>query len=173
MDHRKAAGRQDQELGDEFRLRKAVPADAPALTALALRSKAHWGYDAAFMAACRDELTVTAERMRLGETWLAEDGSGRIAGFFDLRSEEGVAEVHDLFVEPEAMGLGAGRLLWGKLEACATGMGVDTIGIDADPHAVRFYEHMGARVVGEAPSGSVEGRMLPRMIKRITTRDSD
>ena len=37
------------------------------------------------------------------------------------------------------------------------------IGLDADPHAVGFYEHMGAKVIGEAPSGSIPGRMLPRM----------
>ena len=40
---------------------RACGSDAPALTLLALRSKAVWGYDAAFIAACRDELTLTAD----------------------------------------------------------------------------------------------------------------
>ena len=40
-------------------LRPARPEEAPALTELCLRSKAVWGYDAAFMQACRRELTMT------------------------------------------------------------------------------------------------------------------
>lgn len=172
MDHGKASGRQDQELSGNLRLRKAAPADTGALTALAMRSKAHWGYDEAFMEACRDELTITEDGMRLGETWLAEDDGGRIVGFFDLRAEDGVAELYDLFVDPDAMGLGAGRLLWNKLEGVAGAMGVNTIGIDADPHAVAFYEHMGAGVVGESPSVSIAGRMLPRLTKKILSQDA-
>ena len=37
-------------------IREATEADLPALTALCLAAKAHWGYDAAFMAACEQEL---------------------------------------------------------------------------------------------------------------------
>jgi SAM-dependent methyltransferase len=35
--------------------------------------------------------------------------------------------------------------------------------IDADPHAEAFYVAMGAARVGESPSGSIPGRMLPRL----------
>ncbi len=42
-------------------IRLARPEDAATVTALAFRSKASNGYDAAFMAACRDELTFDAE----------------------------------------------------------------------------------------------------------------
>lgn len=37
------------------------PTDAAELTALAMRSKAYWGYDLAFMEACRKELAVPRE----------------------------------------------------------------------------------------------------------------
>ena len=170
MDHRETSGRQGKELAGGFPLRRAAPDEAAALTDIALRSKAHWGYDQAFMDACRDELTVTAASMRLGENWLAEDAAGQIAGFFRLRAKNDIAEVYDLFVEPDCIGSGLGRLLWDKLEALAAEMNVDTIGIDADPHAVDFYTHMGATVVGEAPSGSIPGRMLPRLTKPIGRR---
>jgi len=33
--------------------------------------------------------------------------------------------------------------------------------IDADPNAEGFYLKMGAERVGESPSGSIPGRMLP------------
>jgi hypothetical protein len=42
------------------RIRRAEPADAATLTSLALTSKRAWGYDAAFTAACRTEITVDA-----------------------------------------------------------------------------------------------------------------
>ena len=41
------------------RIRRARGHEAAALGGLAMRSKAHWGYDAAFMAACRAELDLT------------------------------------------------------------------------------------------------------------------
>lgn len=36
-----------------------------------------------------------------------------------------------------------------------------------DPFAVAFYEAMGMRITGESPSGSIPGRMLPRMERRL------
>jgi hypothetical protein len=41
-----------------LRLRPAARSDVDALTDLALRSKASHGYDASFMAQCRDELAI-------------------------------------------------------------------------------------------------------------------
>nr|WP_211354784.1 hypothetical protein [Stackebrandtia albiflava] len=38
---------------------------------------------------------------------------------------------------------------------------------DADPGAEPFYRRMGAVRIGEAPSGSVPGRVLPRMTVRL------
>ena len=38
-----------------------------------------------------------------------------------------------------------------------------TLTLNADPSAVPFYEHVGARIVGTSPSGSIPGRELPRM----------
>lgn len=56
-------------------LRRARASDAAALSALALISKAHWGYDEAFMQACHDELTYTAAIFTSSnrEFWLVED----------------------------------------------------------------------------------------------------
>ena len=41
-------------------LRPADPSEAALLTDLCLRSKAVWGYDAAFMARCRTARSTTA-----------------------------------------------------------------------------------------------------------------
>lgn len=47
-------------------IRDARPDEAGELTELALRSKAHWGYDEAFMASCREELTVRPSEVGSG-----------------------------------------------------------------------------------------------------------
>lgn len=44
-------------------IRLARVTEAEILSDLALRSKAHWGYDAEFIEACRDELTVDASEV--------------------------------------------------------------------------------------------------------------
>jgi hypothetical protein len=56
------------------RIRPAEPVDAAALSELALSSKAVWGYDAAFLAACRAELTVRPDGIRRNPTYLIEAG---------------------------------------------------------------------------------------------------
>ena len=147
-------------------LRRANPEDAAALTSLAFRSKASNGYDAAFMEACRAELTYSAATMAAGETWFAEL-DGKLSGFIDVRLVDGVAEVFAMFVEPDIKRSGIGRALWHQLEIAARSLGANTVMLDADPAAVPFYEAMGCAVIGERPSGSIRGRMLPRMRKRL------
>ncbi len=154
-------------------IRLARPAEAVAMTSLAFRSKASNGYDAAFMAACRAELTFDAARFAEGETWLCEDAAGRLLGFFDLRWEGETAEADALYVEPDAKGQGVGRLLWEKLEARAAALGATHIGVDSDPAAVPFYRRMGLEPAGESPSGSIPGRMLPRLVKPLSPLNPD
>jgi GNAT superfamily N-acetyltransferase len=148
------------------RLRPVRAEDAAVLTRLAIRSKQSNGYDDAFMAACRAELTFTPNAPGR-RAWLVEDGRGRVLGFFDLRLEDRVAEVYALFVAPAVKRSGVGRRLWAKLEQLAVDLGAAAIGVDSDPAAVSFYLAMGAAVVGQSPSGSIPGRLLPRLEKRL------
>jgi ribosomal protein S18 acetylase RimI-like enzyme len=147
-----------------FDLRRAVTVDADALSDLALRSKASNGYDADFMKACREELAVTPEIIVDSEVWVTE-ANGKPVGFFDIRLENNIVEVYALFVDPAMKRAGIGRKLWAVLEERAIVMNGNAIKLDADPFAVEFYTAMGCEIVGEAPSGSIPGRMLPRMCK--------
>ena len=131
-----------------------------------MRSKAHWGYDAAFMAACVDELTITAEKLERDLFALAVEG-GKIIGFCRVSIGRSHAELEDLFVEPERIGTGVGRALWREAERLAIVAGATCIELDADPNAAAFYAAMGAILVGQSPSGSIPGRILPRMRKDL------
>ncbi len=150
-------------------IRRARVDEAPLLTALAMRSKAVWGYDDAFMAACLAELTVQPAAIKAGEVWVAEEGDTAV-GLLELVPGAEEAEVRLIFVAPERVGSGVGAALWRHMEERACALGAERIGLDADPNAVPFYERMGMRVTGESPSGSIPGRALPRMAKRLSKR---
>jgi GNAT superfamily N-acetyltransferase len=145
--------------GPAVRLRAARPDEAEALTALALRSKAHWGYPADFLEACRDELTVTPAAC--GEVVVAE--AGAVLGFAQLAGAGERVELVALFVEPAAIGTGVGRVLFDDACARTRARGAVVLWWDADPHAEEIYRRLGGVTVGRAPSGSVPGRTLPRM----------
>lgn len=44
-------------------LGKVHPSEAELISALAIKSKAHWGYDAKFMSECIDELLHSKEQI--------------------------------------------------------------------------------------------------------------
>ena len=145
-------------------IRRARRADAAALSALALRSKAVWGYDAAFMAACRAELTITADSIAGRPTWVLEERAAML-GFYQLRIDDRMAEVAQFFIAPGSLRGGIGRRLWAHLEAQARAAGCTRLEVDSDPHAEGFYRAMGMTRVGVAPSGSIPGRLLPHLRK--------
>jgi GNAT superfamily N-acetyltransferase len=154
-------------------IRTARADEAALLTDLALRSKAHWGYDEAFMAACREELTLVPEEIALHRTVVAErehDGRVSVIGFGTLEGEPPEGAVGMMFVDPAAMGQGVGRLLFEYVIATARDSGFNRLTIDADPNAEPFYLAMGAVRIGETPSGSIPGRVLPLLAVALDHR---
>ena len=162
-----------------FAIRAARPDEAAELSALALRSKAHWGYEQAFLDACREELTIPAEQVTARRTSVAvssagvEDvasdavvagpagGPGRILGFGTIEGEPPAGELGMLFIDPAVIGRGVGGALFRHLSATATELGFRRLTIAADPNAEPFYLARGAVRIGAVPSGSVQGRVLP------------
>lgn len=152
----------------KFEIRPARLEDAANLTALTLRSKQSNGYDDAFMAACRDELTITAHALSSDNYWVAHQGDV-LCGYASLiiDGQTLVGKVDDFFIDPDWQRQGIGQLLWDKILTLAKGNQLIKLYLDADPFAVPFYEAMGFVIVGEVPSGSIKGRMLPRMEIRL------
>ena len=144
------------------RIRAAEAGDAPALSDLAVRSKVHWGYDVAFMEACREDLGVSDEDIATCPVYVHED-NGHPNGFYQLRPRDDQVEMVALFVEPRAMGRGIGKELWQHAVATARGLGCRELVLQSEPHAEGFYRAMGAERVGESPSTVFPDRMLPLM----------
>ncbi len=143
-------------------IRGVRPDEHEEISALALRSKSHWGYSAEFLEACREELTYDAVTCGSGSMWAATMDTTTV-GFSLLRGQPPTGELAALFVDPDAIGTGCGRrLLMHTLRAAQT-RGFTRLGFDADPGAEQFYLHFGARRVGNSPSGSIAGRTLPHL----------
>ena len=91
-------------------IRPARSEEHRAISALALRSKAHWGYSAEFLESCRAELTYDAATCGSGRMTVATHGA-RLAGFSLVEGEPPSGELAALFVDPEVIGTGCGRRL--------------------------------------------------------------
>src|SRR5215211_5642303 len=148
-------------------IRRARPAEAGVLSALALRSKAHWGYDADFLAACQDDLILTGDEIATSTVYVI-DGETSPLGFYRLLlQDDGVAVLDALFVEPAAMGQGVGSRLWRHAVATAAKLGCSELVLQSDPQAEGFYLTMGAQRAGASESTVIPGRMLPLMRFRL------
>lgn len=147
-------------------LRLAKSSECGSLTALALRSKAYWGYDPRFLQACRGELTVNPAAAAAGRVVVLVEEDTPL-GFYALDSGErrDEAEISLFFVEPAVIGRGIGRVLWEHAVAKARSQGVRRLKVLSDPFALGFYRAVGATLSGKvrspvrAPDGGE--RLLP------------
>jgi GNAT superfamily N-acetyltransferase len=144
-------------VASDVTVRGARVGEAADLTALCLRSKAHWGYDPEFMRRCRPSLSVSDDDIAAGRVLVAE----RAGLLFGVARVEADGELGLMFVEPRAINRGVGRALFDAAVALARRLGARRMAILADANAAPFYERMGARFVGEAPSDAIPGRSLP------------
>jgi N-acetylglutamate synthase-like GNAT family acetyltransferase len=155
-------------------IRRARAADRDALAALAFRSKAHWGYDDAFMERSRGVLTPGEDYLADDPVYVAEDDAGAVVGFYGFVREGDELWLNDLWIEPAAIRGGAGRALFAHAVATARAAGDAAFFIESDPNAEGFYRAMGAARTGERVA-AVTGRTLPVLrfdLSRATCRAS-
>ncbi|MBV8516623.1 MAG: GNAT family N-acetyltransferase [Acidobacteria bacterium] len=139
-------------------IRRAVGSDAPRATELARLAKAHWGYPADWLAAWRDDLSLSPDDIERHETFVAEL-NGEVVGVCQLQQAGGPSMLEHVWVDPRCHGQGVGRALVTHAQGRASG----PIAIVADPNAERFYLKLGARRVGDvaAPMPGAPRRSLP------------
>lgn len=144
-----------------YKIRFAKSDEAKELTQLAFLSKAHWGYSPEWLESWRDDLTVTPELIKNSIAFVAEL-NGKIVGFW-CRSVNDSTEPSQglLFIHPDHMGKGVGKLLFKAVKEDAIKRGIYSFTIEADPNAVPFYEKMGAKKIGEKESAVIVGRKIP------------
>jgi GNAT superfamily N-acetyltransferase len=136
---------------------------ASALTQITFAAKRHWGYPETWIELWKSSMTITPEYIETHETWMAVMDM-EPAAYYSFDEIEGTRWLDNLWVLPERMGQGLGRLLFEHALERSKGQGVRSLLIEADPNAQSFYEKMGARKVHDHHT-EVDGapRILPVM----------
>jgi molybdenum cofactor cytidylyltransferase len=145
-------------------IRPAQEHEAGALSALALKSKAYWGYSADAIESWRQELSVSGETIGSRPTFVAAVGD-EIAGFYSLVPSTQSWKLDHLWVLPQFMDRGIGRALVAHALETALRGGAPCVTVDADPNAESFYLASGADRCGEvpAPIPGQPGRVRPQL----------
>jgi GNAT superfamily N-acetyltransferase len=154
-------------------IRRAVAQDAEELSALALRSKAYWGYADEQLETWRSSLEVSGQSVLAHPTFVGEI-DGYIVGFYSLVPSAAAWELDNLWVAPEHMNHGVGRALVADAVRTAAAGGAGSIMIDADPNAEPFYLTCGAKRIGEvaAPIAGQPSRVRPQLTLSTTRSNS-
>src|SRR4051812_22440955 len=146
-----------------MQIRRAAAEDSDALSDLAHRAKAHWGYPAHWMREWDAQLTIIPGYLELHEVWVAEE-AGQIIRMCALAARRDRWHLEHVGVEPSAHGRGVGRALVMHALEEARRRHHGMVELLADPFASGFYERLGARRAGDvpAPMPGARDRTLPK-----------
>lgn len=152
----------------QLAIRRARRSDAEALTRVAHAAKRFWGYSAKLMRLWEADLTVTPEFVA-GHPVYCATHEGAIVGFYAVSGGNAIRELEHLWIHPECIGAGVGRLLFSHLLGHLRRKGVARLMIASDPNAEGFYRRLGARRVGMVASRPA-GRRLPLLVVHLRPR---
>jgi len=147
-----------------FQIRAPRASDAKALTDLAQRAKAHWGYPAEWLQMWNGELTISGDYLLAHRSFVADSG-GKKVGLCVLEIRGKHAELGHVWVAPECHRMGIGTALVARALEAAAKAGVRSVTILSDPFAEGFYTRLGARKLREqpAPMPGAPDRVMPVM----------
>jgi GNAT superfamily N-acetyltransferase len=122
-----------------------------------------------FLKSARGSLESVLRESRLQHYMVARH-AGRIVGVVAVSGEL----ITKLYVAPEHIGMGVGRLLYEAAESWIRAQGLSRVTLGAFPTAVPFYKEMGLEVVGEKrPCGALSGLTLLLMEKSLDRGNGD
>jgi N-acetylglutamate synthase-like GNAT family acetyltransferase len=155
-------------------IRRATPDEALLLHELTQRSVLHWGYEAEFLDWEPQAIAVTPDLIASGHFYVLEE-NGRIVGYHGLLGEPPEVVLDKLFVEPDQIGMGRGKVLWQHAAATARELGAEVMTFAADPHAAPFYRAMGAEWTHEEPTSRPGWtlQMFRYSLAPLVTREPD
>ncbi|MEZ5538149.1 MAG: GNAT family N-acetyltransferase [Thiolinea sp.] len=162
-------------MNDSPTIRLARLKEIGELSALAMRSKAYWGYSESFLKKCRDELTISPRTFNSSDFHyqVAEKDSALLGYYAIKKLAEYEFELEALFVDPSFIGTGVGRLLMNHAKNLTRNMGGKALIIQSDPNAVGFYLASGAKPNGVRESASISGRTLPLLTVDLAMEHRD
>ncbi len=146
-------------------VRHAVPDEAAALSALAVRAKSHWGYPPDWIDLWRSELTIRPEYLARHTVFVAAE-EGAPVGMCVLERRDTGWSLENVWIAPDRHRQGVGRALVIRALREAAASGSTAVRVVSNPFAEGFYTRLGAQRRGEVPSPmpGAPDRTLPLLV---------
>jgi GNAT superfamily N-acetyltransferase len=148
-----------------FLITRVEVSQAPQLTKIAYAAKAFWNYPEPWLAFWRErgDMTITASSIAENPTFVAAR-EHELIGFYTLILRQDTGILENLFVKPDFIGQGIGKLLFQHALETARRFHLKKLTLESDPNAKAFYKRMGMQQTGEKKSMLFENeRVLPIM----------
>jgi GNAT superfamily N-acetyltransferase len=145
-----------------MKLEKANSNDSKVLTAITKKSKAYWGYSEEQIQNWSDSLTITPTYIETTSVYKLVIDTKTIGYYSFFYEDEHTIKLDNLFILPEYIGKGFGRILMYDFLILVKRTNVNKIILDSEPNAEMFYAKLGFVKVGEIET-SIKNRCLPIM----------
>lgn len=150
-----------------MKIKKSSPELHKKLTEISFISKKYWNYSDEWMEIWKDDLTLTENFIINNHIYHLENEKNEILGFYAFVKHDNYIELDSLFVLPENIGKGIGKLLMEDFLYRIKEFKFDFIKLEAEPFAEDFYKKFGFETVELLKSSKIENRYLPVMIKKL------
>ncbi|MGH4120373.1 GNAT family N-acetyltransferase [Clostridium sp.] len=141
-------------------IRSAEVDECEILTKIAIESESYWNYDSEHIEKFKSFYRVTEKFISNNLTFVIEK-DGNIVGFYGFIIENNEPSLEYLYIDPQYINKGYGRLLWKHMVENCKKNNIKEFSIVTSPQAKEFYTKMGAIQVGEIESLVKRGRKIP------------
>lgn len=145
-----------------MRIVKAIVEDHTNLTTITKMSKAYWGYSEQELENWSELLTITKEYIQTNAVYKLVDGEKIIGYYSYFAIDEDAIKLDALFLAPNHIGKGFGKLIIDDFLERIKGMRIEKIILDSDPNVEMFYAKFGFVKIGLLAT-SINERYLPIM----------
>ncbi|MBD3906563.1 GNAT family N-acetyltransferase [Chryseobacterium sp. Ch-15] len=141
---------------------KANSAEYKVLTDITKQSKAYLGYSNEQIESWSDLLTTTKDYIENHEVYQIIVNNSIIGYYSYFIEENNHATLDNLFISPQYIGKGYGKILMNDFLDKMKESNIKTIILEADPNAEKFYESFNFIKTGQIET-SIKDRFLPIM----------
>lgn len=122
--------------------------DVEELSAVAIRSKRHWGYSKEAMELWNQNLTITEDFIQT-HTVIKATLEDEIVGFFALEEIKPTTRIAQYWIDTPYMRKGYGSVMYDYLKNYLKSKNVEKVTLVMDPNGLAFFEKKGAKILNK------------------------
>lgn len=148
---------------DTLKFHPVDPTHLPLINQLMRAGKGYWGYSEEALDRFMKTFGIAdAEYFDKTFGFIAESMQG-VVGYYLFKTDEHPPILDHFILDTRHIGQGYGRHLWNHCVEQSQKQGWTEFTLWSDPHALGFYERMGAVKIDERPMVTLPGHMAPIM----------